>query len=187
MKPFLRLLFGYTPKNIPEISIENVEKYSDPFIVKMFGTATTNSIDAPISTITSTGNNHYIAEPFIVKLFGASTTNSVDEPISTITAGGGNHYICSFLVEYYGNARPQSIHSPLPTLTTKDRFALIILNGTPCKLEIRYRLLSPEEMAKAMSFPEDYVFSGNRGEVVKQIGNAVPVKASTAHLKELIK
>lgn len=29
-----------------------------------------------------------------------------------------------FITEYYGNGRPQSIDKPLPTITTKDRFAL---------------------------------------------------------------
>ncbi len=32
----------------------------------------------------------------------------------------------------------------------------------------------------AMSFPKDYRFAGNRGEVVKQIGNAVPIQVATA-------
>ena len=29
-----------------------------------------------------------------------------------------------FITEYYGNGKPQSINKPLPTITTKDRFAL---------------------------------------------------------------
>jgi site-specific DNA-cytosine methylase len=31
-----------------------------------------------------------------------------------------------------------------------------------------------------MSFPSDYKFTGNRGEIVKQIGNAVPVRTARA-------
>jgi DNA (cytosine-5)-methyltransferase 1 len=34
-------------------------------------------------------------------------------------------------------------------------------------------MLTPRELARAMSFPDDYRFSGNRGDIVKQIGNAV--------------
>lgn len=36
------------------------------------------------------------------------------------------------------------------------------------------------ELAAAMSFPKDYKFSGNRGDQVKQIGNAVPVQLARA-------
>jgi DNA (cytosine-5)-methyltransferase 1 len=34
-------------------------------------------------------------------------------------------------------------------------------------------MLTPRELARAMSFPDSYQFSGNREAVVKQIGNAV--------------
>lgn len=47
-------------------------------------------------------------------------------------------------------------------------------------VDIRFRMLQPHELAAAMSFPADYRFSGNRGQVVKQIGNAAPVGVATA-------
>ena len=36
------------------------------------------------------------------------------------------------------------------------------------------RALTPREGARLQGFPDTYVFQGTRGQVVKQIGNAVP-------------
>jgi DNA (cytosine-5)-methyltransferase 1 len=41
-------------------------------------------------------------------------------------------------------------------------------------------MLQPHELARAMSFPKGYKFHGNREQVVKQIGNAVPVNLAKA-------
>ena len=43
------------------------------------------------------------------------------------------------------------------------------------RIDIRFRMLKPHELAAAMSFDSSYKFSGNREEQVRQIGNAVPV------------
>lgn len=38
------------------------------------------------------------------------------------------------------------------------------------------RYLTPREMARLQSFPDDFEFLGNKGDVLQQIGNAVPPK-----------
>ncbi|KAG7087658.1 hypothetical protein E1B28_013606 [Marasmius oreades] len=57
--------------------------------------------------------------------------------------------------------------APSVTLRTacSDRWACVHPSGT--------RQFSPREMARLMSFPDDYFFSGEVREQVKQIGNAV--------------
>ena len=42
------------------------------------------------------------------------------------------------------------------------------------------RALSAREAARLQSFDDSYIFLGNRGELAKQIGNAVPVKLAEA-------
>jgi site-specific DNA-cytosine methylase len=48
------------------------------------------------------------------------------------------------------------------------------------RLDIRFRMLQPHELAAAMGFPKDYRITGNRGEQVRQIGNAVVVEQAEA-------
>ena len=71
-------------------------------------------------------------------------------------------------MKYYGNGVVQPVDEPLGTVTTKDRFGVV----QPVFLDILFRMLQPHELAGAMGF-DNYVFKGNKSEVVKQIGNAV--------------
>jgi len=79
-----------------------------------------------------------------------------------------------------------TIKKPIPTISTHDRFGLVMPEINGMKLDIRFRMLQPHELAKAMSFPDDYKFSGKHSDIVKQIGNAVPVKTAQALTKELL-
>ena len=47
-------------------------------------------------------------------------------------------------------------------------------------IDIHIRMLKPEELAAAHSFPSDYILTGNRGQQVKHIGNSVPVMTACA-------
>ncbi|MNP44876.1 putative BsuMI modification methylase subunit YdiO [compost metagenome] len=50
------------------------------------------------------------------------------------------------------------------------------------------RALSLREAALLQTFPKDYMFFGNSGQVARQIGNAVPVEMArriASHIKEL--
>jgi DNA (cytosine-5)-methyltransferase 1 len=48
------------------------------------------------------------------------------------------------------------------------------------------RTLSVREAARIQSFPDDYIFCGNRGEQFSQIGNAVPPLQSYALAQTLV-
>lgn len=147
------------------------------------------SIDSPMPTITAF-DALAIAEPFLVEYHGGDEgkerVKPLDIPIPTLDTQNRFGLVKPYLVEYYGNGSAQSIDDPLQTVTGNDHFGLVqprILqspDGTRYMLDIKFRMLQPNELAAAMSFPKDYVFSGNRGEVVKQIGNAVPVKTAAA-------
>lgn len=150
-----------------------------PFLVELSGTGPDNlprsarSLDQPLGTVRAGGTHHAVVEPFILGQHGGSVARPVSRPVPTIAADGAVSLIEPYLTEYYGNGGAQSVDDPVPTVTTRDRFALVqpVVDGR--LLDIRFRMLQPHELAAAMSFPPGYVFTGNKGETIKQIGNAV--------------
>ena len=79
----------------------------------------------------------------------------------------------SFLIVYYGTDGGggwQRMESPLRTITTVDRFAYV----TPTPEGHMMRMLQPDELRRAMGFPDKYMFPlVTRREKVKLMGNAV--------------
>lgn len=83
-------------------------------------------------------------------------------------ANGRRQHGDRFLVSYYGNGSGlggRSLQRPLPTVTTRDRFALIDGN--------RSRMLTVDEYRKAMGFPADYILPANKKLAKHLLGNAV--------------
>lgn len=78
-----------------------------------------------------------------------------------------------FLLVYYGTDGAggwQPLDRPLRTITTLDRFALVVPNGRGHLM----RMLQPPELAAAMGFPRNYKWpSASRRDRIKLIGNAV--------------
>lgn len=143
------------------------------------------ALERPLPTITKKGL-FALVEPFIVPQFSTGAPRSVEEPLSTITSTSRGIGLAEpYLVEYYGTGGATSVDEPLKTQTGRDRFGLVQPmvfenEGKQYLLDIRFRMLQPHELARAMSFPKKYKFSGNREQVVKQIGNAVPVNLAAA-------
>lgn len=167
----------------------------EPFVVDAaFGrgddTRRTRGIDEPLGTIP--GSNRFaVVEPFILKTEhskgNGAYIRSTDDPLHAITSAGGHAIVEPFLTEYHGTGSAVPISEPVPTLTTRDRLALVlpVVNGKA--LDIRFRMLQPHELAAAMGFPRDYVFTGNREQRVKQIGNAVCVNLAAALCAALLR
>lgn len=157
-----------------------IEKFREDqqFIIRMNGTeedqlrASSFSIGEPLPSIVASSPHLYLATPFIIPTnhgTGDMRAYSLQEPMKTITGG------------------PKSINEPLDTVTARDRFALITpieVNGN--LYDVFFRMLTPKELSRAMSFPEDYVFMGTREDAVKQIGNAIPVRTATALCTEIL-
>jgi DNA polymerase III sliding clamp (beta) subunit (PCNA family) len=64
----------------------------------------------------------------------------------------------AFLVAYYGNERDGgSLFDPMRTLSTKDRFGLVTVEGVDYQLvDIGMRMLAPRELYRAQGFPDSY-------------------------------
>jgi DNA (cytosine-5)-methyltransferase 1 len=166
----------------------------EPFLVEYHGSNRTGgervrSVNEPLPTV-DTSNRLGLCEPFIVAVNHGKDDNrsySMDMPMPTITSVDAWGLVQPFLVKYYGKGGVASVDEPLDTITAKDRFGLVIpVADGYVEVDILYRMLLPHELAAAMSFPSDYKFFGNRGDQVKQIGNAVPGETAKALVMALI-
>lgn len=116
-----------------------------------------------------------LAQPYLLRQQSGGVPPSTHDPVPTISTKGAIAKVEPYLIQYYGQSGAKEVSEPLPTVTTKERFALICPELFPHGIDIYYRMLKPRELADAMGFPTTYEFVGNKTEIVKQIGNAVPV------------
>jgi DNA (cytosine-5)-methyltransferase 1 len=74
---------------------------------------------------------------------------------------------------YYGNGRLSPVEGTAPTVTTKDRHALLTRQAQAVTVEeCGFRMLEPHEIQAAMAFPQNYIVTGTKKEQVRQLGNA---------------
>lgn len=80
-----------------------------------------------------------------------------------------------------GKRRPNDIREPLDTITSRDRFGLVTIQGVDYQIvDIGLRMLEPRELYGCQGFPDDYIidhdFEGHtypRSEQVRRCGNSV--------------
>ena len=61
-----------------------------------------------------------------------------------------------------------------PSRTVKENHGGVFLHYS------NPRCMTPRELAELQSFPKDFIFKGSKSDILKQIGNAVPVKLGKA-------
>lgn len=150
-----------------------------PFVITMRGTSD-SCLAQTASSTTAGGIHHGIAQPFVLGQQSGSVPRSVEEPLPTISTDGAISLCEPFLLQYHGRLQTHSIEEPLRTVDTRDRYAIIQVNGVDTMIQVYFRMLQPHELAAAMSFPKGYLFKGNKAAVIKQIGNAVDVAQARA-------
>jgi DNA (cytosine-5)-methyltransferase 1 len=79
-----------------------------------------------------------------------------------------------FIHTYNGRANVRDAGQPNTTCTTVERHAWYEVRLCDLLLDVGMRMCTVCELARFQSFPDEYVFIGNKGEVTQQIGNAVP-------------
>jgi len=169
-------------------------------LVHMRGNCDARDVNDPLHTISAGGQHHGLVSAFMERAFGGSIGQGLEELAPTITAGGGGKSslvsftlspeheagalrVAAFLISYYGTENISACDSPAPTITTKDRLAMVtvMVKGTPYVIvDIFLRMLKPSELYKAQGFPTDYIIShGAEGKAftktqqVHMCGNSV--------------
>ncbi|WP_439856214.1 DNA cytosine methyltransferase [Pseudomonas yamanorum] len=148
-------------------------------LVHLRGNCDARDLNDPLHTVSAGGQHHGLVSAFMERAFGGSIGQGLEEPAPTITAGGGGKSslvsltlspeheagalrVAAFLISYYGTENISACDSPAPTITTKDRLAMVtvMVKGTPYVIvDICLRMLKPAELYKAQGFPADYIIS----------------------------
>ena len=169
------------------ITSNNKHALIKPTLVEYYGNSTAADIDEPLPTVTAKGR-HGLVNPALIQVNHGNGSQgdrgndrraqSVDDPLPSITTSRGLGLAEPVLLDevFAGEMADAGI----------DPRRLIVLDGQPYLLDMRFRMLQNSELARAMGFEDDdtkYEFIGNISEVTKQIGNAVPVRVAKALVK----
>ena len=160
---------------------QNHRDVATAFMAQMnggFNTTAAKSMHAPMTTVTNTGSQQQPVTAHLATLRKNCVGKGMDEPVPTITASAEHHAlveyklspeheqgalrVAAFLVSYYGTENVSAAGDPAPTITTKDRLALVTvtIKGAPYVIvDICLRMLQPAELYKAQGFPPDYNIS----------------------------
>jgi DNA (cytosine-5)-methyltransferase 1 len=174
---------------MPTMGTSNQFGLCEPFIVKYYATGGAQSVDDPLDTVT-TRDRFGLCQPYIVAVNHGDADNrsySVDRPFPTVTSVDAWGICQPFLVNFYGRSTVQGVDNPVGTITGKDHFGLCVpVDDGYAIIDILFRMLTPRELAAAMSFPRDYIWCGNRSDTVKMAGNSVPPILAESIIYEMI-
>ncbi len=136
--------------------------------------------DQPIPTLTTRADVSLVspvAQPYIAPGSGEQAGQETQihtggAPVPGVTSLGAGPLVSPVLDQLRG--------------ANVDPRRLVLVDGQPFLLDIRFRMLQNAELARAMGFEDEetsYEFVGNVSEITKQIGNAVPVHLAAALVK----
>lgn len=156
-----------------------------------------DSVENPLPTVTAWDHNSVVTTN-LIQMNNHCDGRDIADPLPTITAGDG-HFgeVRAFLIKYYGNGSAEDVTELLDTITSRDRFGLVTIQGVDYQIvDIGLRMLEPRELYGCQGFPDDYIidhdFEGHtypRSEQVRRCGNSVcpplPAAMVRSNLPEL--
>lgn len=161
------------------------------FMAKHYTGVVGSDLADPLATVTSVDHHSLVAAHLVHMGHGEGKCGTkrfshgvrgVAEPLNTVTASGATAgLVQAFMVKYYGTDQDPALREPLHTVTTKDRFGLVMVHGEAYHIaDIGLRMLAPRELYRAQGFPESYrIDTGAAGEPitktaqVRMCGNSV--------------
>jgi len=149
------------------------------FLAKHYGGVTGHGVMQPLGTVT-TSDHHSAVACTLVGVGGRTgqgqaTSYGAARPLRTVTAKADTAVVAAFLTAYYGSDQDTPLDDPLHTVTTKPRFALVMVDGVPHAIaDIGMRMLQPRELYTAQGFPASYVI--DRGADGRPLSKAAQVR-----------
>ncbi len=186
------------------------EPTAEPFTMGKQSHPSYRPVTEPLPTILTEGGAGWLVSPFIVPQFGERDdqlprVHDIEDPLPCVTSHGAGSLVEPLVLQMAQVGRTddgmaRSTDLPIPTVTTHKNLALAVptlteadgetdprrlvsIDGQLFRLDIRFRMLSNPELARAMGFENGelkYDFAGTVGEVTRQIGNAVAVGTAKA-------
>ena len=137
-------------------------------------------IEEPLSCVTV--KEHYaLCTPIVLDHFKGGEVQDGSKPIGAQTTHDRFSVLQPLVLGQQGGAACRPIDEPCPTIACGGAIRGIFPQLADGRIiDIRMRMLRPDELAAAHSFPKDYIITGNRSQKVKQIGNSVPVRTAKA-------
>lgn len=152
-------------------------------------------IGEPLRTVVAGGVKQALVAAFLAKHYGGHGTpgSSLRRPMDTVTTqdhhalvaasnvGSRAPQVRAFLTKYYGTGEGLTPRDPLHTVTTRDRFGVVTIDGQGYEVDdIGMRMLVPRELFRAQGFPDRYrIDLGHHGKPlsktaqVRMAGNSV--------------
>lgn len=146
---------------------------------------TCKSVEQPLDTVTTLPRFGMVVPT--THDDGSNRGRDVTDPLPTIT--GARRGELAFITASFGERdgqwpRTHDLEMPMPTIPAQGGVRLAeAVAEAGVQYDILFRMLHWRELARAMSFSDadqDYEFAGNKTEITKQIGNAVPVRTARA-------
>ncbi|PZR55262.1 DNA cytosine methyltransferase [Xylanimonas oleitrophica] len=147
-----------------------------PFLAELRGGGSVaRPASEALATVTASGNHHGLVVPSggtwnedARPTVGPMPTMLTREAYALIHRNNGG-----------GAEMTTPASEPVRTVTTAGHQSVLQAERPTIEVEdVRFRMLEPDEIKRAMAFPGDYVMVGNRREQVKLSGNAVTPPAA---------
>ena len=132
-------------------------------------------------------HDHFSLATLVLGQHGSAACRPATEPVPTVACKGAVRMIEPIVIDNANGETIRGLREPLNTVTLKDQhiMALPVLEDGR-RIDIFMRMLTPRELARAHSVPDDFVITGNKTEQTKQVGNSVPVRTARALVRTLL-
>ena len=156
-----------------------IQPQATPFVIGQQSCSAPRHTYNPAPTVAAAGAISLI-QPSIIQYIGQNAVRNVDQPLSTILSVR-KHAFVEPTAEQMPEITQQADYPE--DLSNLDPRRIIEIDGTLHILDIKFRMLQNDELARAMGFQDEdstYRFVGNIKQITRQIGNAVPVNLAAA-------
>ena len=157
-------------------------------------------LENPAPTITASGNipamittkAQFISQQNNSNGVPEANNKSIDDPLNSPTTEEKFQFITTY---FNAGGKPESqnsdIDKPLGTvLTHPNKKALVTVDSDIIEFDVKMRFLDKDELAAIMGFPKGYFEKGdlqlNDKQIIRMIGNSVPVGMARALLAPII-